>query len=173
MLAGIRGLMRGNYDDEDFIRMLGEEGAKVMKAWQIGTVDDGDEITAVFGANSQAQELADKKQLIEAISLKSAQVDPVTGLREYDIHPDIEELNRRFDLGAPKLNEGLVPALQQRVMQLEQMLQRLLGEAEGGGASPTGTGGPRPAEGDGPTQGNLLGGPLRGTVNPEQIPAGV
>jgi hypothetical protein len=104
VFTAVRAIIRAFYDDEDFIALLGQEGAAVMKQWQAGSVDDGDKVSVTFGELEMAQQLADKKQLMEAISLKASQVDSL-GIRIYDIHDDIDELNRRFDLGAVKLNE--------------------------------------------------------------------
>ena len=181
VLAGVRGLMRGNLDDEDFIRMLGEEGAAVMKAWQGGSVDDGDEIEVTFGARAQAQEVVDRKQLMEAITLLASQVDPVTGLPLYDILPLIEELHRSLSLGAPKSNDSVLAQLQKMVKGLQKLyfdetgIDPLDPESIASAQKEADTqtkGGPNPSEGDGPTQGNLNAGAGRGTVAPEPVPAG-
>jgi hypothetical protein len=166
VLSGLRGLMRGCYDDEDFVRLLGEEGAKVMKEWQTGTVDDGDMIHVTFGANAEAQKTVDRKQLMEAIKLLKADVDPVTGLEKYDTAPLVEELHRSLDLGAPRLNASMVKQLQEAVMVLAQQVQ---GGAAGGNGSPPENGkptngGPNASEGSGPRQGTLNAGAMRGTV---------
>lgn len=169
VMAGIRGLMRGCYDDEDFITLLGEAGAEVLKAWQIGTTDDGDEITVTFGVHAQAQETVERKQLMEAITLEKNEVEPVTGLPMYDSTLLFEELHRRLDVGPPKKNDGPMLQLQQAVIALMAEVERLGGgpdaEKSGkNGKSSSPSGGSRPSEGGGPTQGTLQSGVMRGTV---------
>jgi len=170
VMSGIRGLIRGNYDDEDFIPMLGVEGAQVIKAWQTGSSDDGDDIDLTFGASAQAQETVEKKQLMEAISLIKGEVDVAMGLPLYDHAPLFEELFRRLDVGAPKPNDTVLKQLQQAVIALSGEVERLRdeageGDAKSGGAKRTSpSGGPNPSEGEGPTQGNLQAGAMRGTV---------
>ena len=172
VLIGLRGIMRGNYDDEDFQLLLGEEGAAVMKAWQTGTSDDGDEVTVTFGSNAQAQATVEKKQLMEAITLEKGEIEPITGASVYDTSPLFEELHRRLDVGAPKKSPAPMQQLQQIVMalagQIEQLtgVNPLTGEAAPG-AKPQGADGgegPNPSEGDGPTTGNLQAGAVRDTV---------
>ncbi len=180
VLCGLRGLMRGCYDDEDWIALLGEDGAKVMKDWQDGTTDEGDEITVTFGARAMAQEAVERKQLMEAITLLRAMVDPVTGLPIYDEMPLVEELFRRLDLGAPQMNASVLKTLQETVMKLAAAIKQLTGQdilgAGGQGAAPTsGTsngGGPNPSEGDGPSQSNIGAGVKRGTTTPAGAPQG-
>jgi hypothetical protein len=175
VLAGIRGLMRNNYDDEDWIPMLGAEGAAVMKAWQTSTADDGDEITVTFGARAQAQEAVERKQLMEAITLEKGEIEPLTGLPTYDPSMLFEELHRRLDVGPPVKSAGVIPALQQMVMRLSAALQQVTGGAAPGGPpggggmandrSPSGSG-PSRAEGDAPSNANIGAGARRGTLPP-------
>lgn len=178
VMGGIRGLMRGNLDDEDFIRLLGQEGAAVMKAWQDGSVDDGDEIEVTFGARALAQEAVEKKQLMEAIGLEKGEVEPLSGVGLYDTAPLFEELHRRLDVGPPKKNEGPMLQLQQMVMKLASMVEEATGvnpltgegdEKQNGKAKP---GGPSKSEGSGPSEQNIDAGAKRGT-NAPPTPAGV
>lgn len=171
VLAGIRGLMRGNYDDEDFQRLLGETGAAVMKAWQIGSVDDGDEIQVTFGATAQAREAVERKQIMEMIGVLASQVDPLTGRPKYDLEPLIEEAMRRFDLGPPRPDQSTLAQLQSMVLALAGQLEQLTGvnPVTGAGSAPNSGGGggdgPPPGEGDGPSEENLSSGAHRGTVS--------
>lgn len=178
VFSGLRGLMRGTYDDEDFIALLGEEGAAVMKAWQEGSTDAGDRIEVEFGMHAMARETVEKKQLMEAITLLRALVEPVTGLEKYDVGPLVEELTRRLGVGRPKVSDGPMRQLQEMVLQLMQQVQAQApaggGErppggarrpAPGGGRAPP-RGGPNPSEGDGPTEGTLASGASRGTFPP-------
>ncbi len=177
VLAGVRGLLRCNYDDEDFIRLLGEEGAAVMKAWQTGTTDDGDSIEVTFGANAQAQKTVETKQTMEAMQLEQAQVEPITGLPKYDSTPLFNDLHRKLGVGAPKIDDTPMRKLQQMVLALMQQVQTLSGVQPGApgahpptnGAAPKPNGqvphpGPSPAEGNGPQQGTLAAGAARGTL---------
>ena len=187
VLAGLRGIIRGNYDDEDFIKLLGAEGAAVMKAWQTGTEDVGDEIEVTFGVGAQAQETVERKQLMEAITLQRGEVEPLTQLPKYDSGLLFEELNRRLNVGAPKLDETPMRQMQQMILQLSQQVQQLsginplTGEGQEKGDKKPGAGGdkqtkkptsgekkqsrggPNPSEGDGPSQGNISAGAKRGT----------
>lgn len=174
VLRGIQGLMRGCYDDEDFIGLLGEQGAAVLKAWQTGTVDDGDEITVTFGSRAIAQETVDKKQLMEAITLLRSEIDPVTGLTVWDTAPVVAELFRRLELGEPKINASLVRQLQQAVLGLLAQAQGGGGEmgAGGNGADAQSSGGPNPSEGEGPTEGNISAGARRDTEPPGNMMGG-
>jgi len=173
VMAGVRGLCRINYDDDEWTRLLGAEGAQFLKVWQTGTVDDGDEITVVFGARAQAEATVAKKQLMEAIQLVMSQVDPVTGIPLYDVAPLIEELHRRFDLGKPKTNDTVLAQLQKIARQLMAENNALKGlDAEGKPLPDQGQGGPAPSEGDGPTAGNLNAGAVRGTVPQNGAPQG-
>lgn len=170
VLSGMRGLVRGNYDREDFVRMLGEVGAAVITAWQKGSVDDGDDIDVTFGARAQAQEIAERKQLMEAISLLNAKVDPVTQIPLYDDEQLVEELHRSLDLGAPKRNEGVLRQLQELVLMQARQIEALTGQIEGAGPgsreTSNGQAGPRPSEGEGPTEENITAGALRDTLLP-------
>lgn len=173
VLSGVRGLLRANYDDEDFVRLLGTEGAEVMKAWQTGATDDGDAIEVTFGVNAQAQETVEKKQLMEAITLEKGEIEPVTGLEKFDTAPLFEELHRRLDVGKPKLNDGMMQQLQQLALIGKQVLmaqQATQTGASGGGApgrpGTSSSAGPNPSEGDGPKEGNLAAGATRGTLAP-------
>lgn len=175
VMGGLRGLARGALDDEDFQRLVGAEGAAALKAWQTGTVDDGDKVEVTFGARAQAKETVDRKQLMEAITLLSSQIDPTTQQPKYDVTPLVNELHRSLGLGTPK-NIGLNEAkLRQLVMALLAEVQRLKGGAEGGKppstsssskGGPPQSGGPNPAEGSGPTEGTLASGAMNGTVLP-------
>jgi hypothetical protein len=170
VLSGMRGLIRAHYDDEDFIRLLGEEGAAVMKAWQQGSVDDGDMIEVTFGERAQAERTVRTKQVMEAISSELSQVDPVTGMPKYDPTPLFEELHRMLDVGAPRLNPAVNDMLTKLAMIGKQALaaQSQTGTgAAGAPPSPTTTGssgGPNPSEGGGPQEGTLVSGASRGTV---------
>jgi hypothetical protein len=171
VFAGIRGLMRGNYDDEDFVPMLGEMGAQILKAWQMGSEDIGDEIELTFGRRAIAQATVEKKQLMEAIGLERAEVDPVSGLPLYDSTQLFEELHRRLEVGPPKPNQGVLLALQQEVLTLRSQMQALLDfvdakqkEAPKGGKTKKKEGGPNPSEGNGPSPQNLNAGARRDTV---------
>lgn len=172
VLTGLQGLARGSYDDEDWHLRLGAEGAAAMKAWQTGTSDEGDRIEVTFGQVAQAMETVERKQLMEAITLEQAIIEPVTGLPKYDIEPLVEEMHRRLGLGKPTLNQGTMQQLQLLAM------QGLMAQQAMAGASPTSgttsqkngpSGGPNPAEGSGPTQGNIQAGATRGTL-PMEIP---
>jgi hypothetical protein len=171
VMAGIRGLVRGNYDDEDFIPMLGANGAKILKAWQVGTEDIGDEIELTFGRRAIAQATVEKKQLMEAITLEQQDIDPSTGLSKWDSTALFEELHRRLEVGPPKVNETLLAQLQQKALAYDQLVEAIQ-EAEeqkgkpgsNGRPSPSSGGGPRPAEGDGPSPQNIDAGAKRGTA---------
>ncbi len=177
MLAGVRGLMRGCFDDEDFHRLVGAEGAAALKAWQIGTVDDGDRIEVTFGATAQAKETVDRKQIMEAITLLASQVDPLTGQPKYDVAQLVEELHRSLGLGSPKFIGLGEQQLRQLVMVLMQKVQQLTAGPGAEGGQPGGppktsssskppSGGPNPSEGDGPSEGTLASGAMRDTVLP-------
>ncbi len=174
----MRGLLRCNYDDEDFVALLGEEGAKVMKAWQTGTTDDGDKIEVTFGANAQAERTVRTKQLMEAINLLAAQVDPVTMMPKYDFTELLDELLRMLDVGGLKLDKSMLAQLQQLAMVGKQALEMQAAAAQGPGAkSPGGSGGqpssngqppragPNRSEGGGPQEGTLAAGATRGTFS--------
>lgn len=176
VLSGMRGLMRGVYDDEDFVRLLGEEGAAVMKSWQTGTVDDGDAISVAFGAAALADRTVRTKQVMEAINVLAAQVDPVTGMPKYDYTALLDELMRMLDVGGLKLDSSMLAQLQQLAMVGKQALMAQQAQMSGGpdGAkSPPGSpgqankpsaAGPNPSEGEGPQQGTLAAGARRGTM---------
>lgn len=171
VVGGLQGLARGRLDDEDWISMLGEEGAAAMKSWQTGTTDDGDEIEVTFGAKAEAQKAVRRKQLMEAITLEKAEIDPVTGLPIYDTAPLFEELHRALDVGKPQVNQSMLAQLQQAVVQLAATVKQLTGGQPGapGAAAPTSgtttSGGPNPSEGDGPSNANLGAGVKRGTTS--------
>lgn len=183
VFSGLRGLIRGNYDDEDFIRILGEEGAEVMKAWQSGSTDDGDVIHVTFGSNEQAEKAVTAKQIMEMIGVEKAEIDPVTGMEKYDHTGLIDELHRLFDIGAPVKNSEQQDELVRLAMIGKQVLEA---QAAAQGAQPGKTGqpggptggepsekstgatapkpppsGPNPAEGDGPTGSALASGAHR------------
>jgi len=171
VMAGIRGLMRGNYDDEDFIPMLGADGARILKAWQVGSEDIGDEIEITFGRRAVAQATVEKKQLMEAIALEKGDVDPSTGLSKWDSTALFEELHRRLDVGPPKPNQTLLAILQQKAMAYDQLVAAAQEQADqqakkNGKPSSNGGGGPRPSEGEGPSPQNLDAGAKRGTASP-------
>ena len=172
VLCGMRGLIRGNYDDEDFQKLLGQEGAAVMKQWQTGTVDDGDEIIVTFGANAKAQEVVEKKQLMEAIALVRSAVEPLSGQPIYDEFVLIEELFRRLNVGAPKKSEAPFKALHQLVKQLAAKVEELTGEnpLDQKGKQNGKPKGPNPSEGAGPTQQNLGAGAARGAAPQDAAP---
>ncbi len=181
VMAGLRGLVRANYDDGDFIPMLGAEGAQVMKAWQDGSDDFGDRITLTFGSEAQAQAIVERKQLMDAIALIRMEVEPLTGLPIYGRHLLVEELFRRMDVGKPKPDETPMKQLQQMVLMMAQEIEGLTGvnpltgegqEKTNGQAGSKGSGSPRKSEGGGPTQGNQNAGARRGTVSPEQSTTG-
>jgi hypothetical protein len=169
VVAGLQGLARGRLDDEDWISMLGEEGAAAMKSWQTGTTDDGDEIEVTFGANAEAQKAVRRKQLMEAITLEKAEIDPVTGLPIYDTAPLFEELHRALDVGKPQANQTMLAQLQQLAMIGQQALQAQQGSMAPGATPTNGTtssnGGPNPSEGNGPSNANLGAGVKRGTTS--------
>jgi hypothetical protein len=148
--------------------MLGAEGAEVMAAWQQGTVDRGDEISCVFGLGEQAEKNVQRKQLMEAITLIRAEVEPFSGTPIYDSALLIEELYRSLDVGAPQKNEGVMRALQQMVMELAGQLEQLTGvnPLDPKGQQGGGQGGPNPAEGQAPSEENLNAGARRDTVLP-------
>jgi len=169
VMAGVRGLMRGNYDDEDFIPMLGQDGAQILKAWQVGSEDIGDEIELTFGRRAIAQATVEKKQLMEAITLEKNEIDPSTGLSKYDSTGLFEELHRRLEVGPPKLNQTLLAILQQKAMAYDQIMAVAQEQQEekaknNGKSSSSGGGGPRPSEGNGPSPQNLDAGAKRGTA---------
>ena len=182
VLCGLRGLMRFNYDTDEYERLLGANDAKIMDAWASATVDDGDEIEVTFGARAQAQEAVNRKQLMDALTLLNSMVDPITGASLYDRAPLLEELFRSLDLGAPKVDNSALKQLQQMVLEMRQMLIEKTGEdpfdqPKGGdpasnGSSGQDAGGVRPSEGDGPSEENLSGGVTRGTSQPSPIGAG-
>lgn len=180
VLSGIRGLMRGNYDDEDFISLLGEEGAKAIKAWQTGSVDDGDVIEVAFGQNAQAEKTVRTKQVMEAITLEKGEIDPATGLSKYDYTALFEELHRLLDVGAPKIDQTMFAQLQRlallgkQVLEAQAAMQQQTTTGAGGppsgpttGAGPTNgkapATGPNASEGEGPQEGTLAAGARRGT----------
>lgn len=173
VLSGVRGLIRGNYDDEDFQVLLGQEGAAVMKAWQEGTADDGDTIEVAFGANAQAERTVRTKQVMEAITLQKAEVEPITGLPKYDSSALFEELNRLLGVGKPKIDATPMRKLEDAVLFLSQQVKAMSGMQPGAGQGPSGGGkpmngkpppaGPNPSEGDGPQEGTLAAGARRGT----------
>ena len=129
-------------------------------------MDDGDSIEVTFGLRAQAQEVVEKKQLMEAIALIQRSVEPVTGIQRYDDKAPMEELYRTTGLGKPKLNDGPMAQLQQMVTQMRQQIISLGGEdpLKPQKKNKESSGGPRPSEGDGPQQGTLNAGALRGTV---------
>ncbi len=191
VFCGLRGLIRGNYDDEDFIAMLGEEGAGVIKAWQEGTADDGDLITVAFGARAAAQQAVDRKQTMEAIQLQNTKTVNVMGqpLPKYDDHHLFEELNRMLGVGAPVLDASTIRQMETTILQLAALVKQVTGVdvMGGGGGQPGGGGGPpgqkseggdrrtstgpNPSEGDGPSSQNIGAGAKRGTVS-DEVPAG-
>lgn len=167
VMAGLRGLMRGNYDDEDFIPMLGEIGAQILKAWQTGSEDIGDEVELTFGRRAIAQATVEKKQLMEAITLEKGDIDPSTGLSLWDSTALFEELHRRLEVGPPKPNQTLLAELQKKALAYDQLVaaiqeQQEQQEKKSGSKKPSG--GPRPSEGDGPSPQNLNAGAKRGTA---------
>ena len=186
VLTGMRGLVRGNLDDEDFQKLLGEEGAAVMKAWQTGTVDDGDEIEVTFGMTAQAQEVVERKQLIDAITLMQSEVEPLTGLQIWRRDLLVEELFRRLNVGKPQRDETPLRELQMQVLMLRQVIKEELGvdlndpnqsmedlddEEEGKKSKKKGSGKkkakkkPAKSEGSGPQQGTVNAGARRDTVS--------
>lgn len=171
VFAGIRGLMRGCYGDEDWQRLLGAEGAVAMKAWQTGTDDRGDRIEVVFGATAQAAEAVHRKQLMEAITLLRSIVDPTTNLPIYDTSDLIKELCRSLNVGEPQIDQSTVAQMQKLIVMLMQKVQALSPQPTTGSSSaqpsPTSTssGGPNPAEGAQPTSENIGAGASRGTVS--------
>lgn len=168
-LSKMRGIIRGTHDDDDFHRLLGAEGAKVMQAWQAGTVDDGDEITVTFGAAAKAQETVEKKQLMEAFALTRQAVEPLTGQPIYDDFAILEELFRRLDVGAPQKSEAPFKALYQLLDQFAKQIEQLTGEnplqkmKQQSNGSPSGF---NPSEGSGPTDENLNAGAMNRTQEP-------
>lgn len=140
----LRALMRICYDDNDFVEMLGQEGAAVMKAWQTGSIDDGDEIRVTFGATAQAERMARTKQIMEAITLLAQQIDPVTGLPKYDFTALLDELMRQLSVGGLKQDAGTMAELQKLALigkQAMAMMQQAQG-GSGGGPPSQGGGGP-------------------------------
>lgn len=181
VLGILRGLMRGNFDDEDYIRLVGAEGAAVMKAWANGTTDEGDEIEVAFGANAQAELTVRTKQVMEAINLLMAQVEPVTGMPKFDVTGLIQELCRLLEVGTPVLDQSMLRKLQTAVVTLAQQVKMLTGQGGGAPGEPGAEGapkesttssqqGPGASEGDGPKQGNLAAGVARGTMSPNAGP---
>jgi hypothetical protein len=159
------------------------DAVAVMKAWQQGSVDDGDDIEITFGANAQAQKTVQTKQTMEAIQLEDAKIEPVTQLPLYDSTPLYEELHRILEVGAPKMNDGTMHQLQQLAMIGKQVLmaQQAMAQQQGGagGGPPQGAGprngsspheGPSPSEGSGPQEGTLTSGAHRGTVGTGSAP---
>lgn len=173
VFAGIRGLMRGCYDTEDYVRLLGTEGATVMTAWAQGTDDYGDQITVTFGATAQAAEAVHRKQLMEAITLLRGIVDPTTGLPIYDTTDLIKELCRSLDVGDPQMDQSTLAQLQKLVVMLMSRPQAMQpqtttgpsGGPPSGPSNTTSSGGPNPSEGAAPDAMNIHAGASRGTVS--------
>lgn len=180
VVAGLRGLARAFYDDEDWVALVGAQGAQVLQAWQKQTTDDGDKLSVTFGMRAEAQKTVDRKQMMEAVTLEQSQVEPITGLPKYNSDHLIEEIHRSLGAGPPKVDNTPLRQLQKLCMALAAQIQQLTGvnplAPAGGGGGPPGSngpngpgngpeGGPNKAEGNGPTQGNLNAGATRDTFS--------
>ena len=189
VLKAVQGIAKYSLDMDDFRPLLGEEGARVIAAWQAGTDDSGDQIEAIFGATLKAKENLDRKQLAEAIALEKSDVEPLTGIEKWDSSQLFEELHRLHDVGPPVPNRGVQRALQEKVVQFAKMVHRITGldpldpkQAQKlqemldpqplERADQPSSGGPSPSEGSGPQMGTMNAGVQRGTLA-ATIPEGI
>lgn len=160
VVFGLLGLMRGFYDDEDFIDLVGLESAKFVKAW-LDSPHAGDRPQVRFGLRATREEAVAKKQLMEAIQLVRSLVDPLTGEQQYEDAPLVEALFRKLELGKPQ------PKQMTQKDQLAKLGMQVLQaqKAQAGQGQPSqnvqSQPGPRPSEGAGPTQANMEGGVRR------------
>lgn len=179
---GLRGLIRAFYDSEDIVALLGADGAQAIESWKPSSML-GDRLEVRFGLRARRENSVANEQIMKAIGLVQAKVDPVTGMPLFDDIPLFEELFRNLGLGKPQLNQTTLAQLQQLAMVGQQVVMAQQAQQQAGGGGPQGAapGGqsngkasPAPASpGEGPpSRGNLEAGARRGTV-PRPSPVGV
>ena len=127
MVEGVRGLVRGLYNQEKILALLGPKYMEDFELWSQSALD-GDSIEVKFGSRVFKEEAVRISQIQKAIDLATGYTGPM-GLPIFNLQPLYEELFQKLDMGKPQEVAPEVMQARQLIDHLVQENQRLQQEA--------------------------------------------
>ena len=181
MMMGVRGLVRGFYPVERIAALVGPKYAmprkdaagqqmpSILETWDKSSLD-GDTIRVRFGIRAKNESAVRTNQIMQAVEVVRASLEPTTGLPRFEDKQLIDELMRSLGVGKAQEVDPALAQLRNMVVMLMQQVKAMQEAAQAapspGKGSSSGGGADAPGRsGQAPTSANLEAGARRGTVS--------
>ena len=181
MMMGVRGLVRGFYPVERIAALVGPKYAmprkdaagqqmpSILETWDKSSLD-GDTIRVRFGIRAKNESAVRTNQIMQAVEVVRASLEPTTGLPRFEDKQLIDELMRSLGVGKAQEVDPALAQLRNMVVMLMQQVKTMQEAAQAapspGKGSSSGGGADAPGRsGQAPTSANLEAGARRGTVS--------